>query len=98
MSEITLKPKQVFGYALVAVGVILIMLAVIQAAMTIGPIMEFIDELSPNPTIGQYIEALDGTVMPGFVEMTGWFLMLLIELLGGYFIANIGQKFAISRT
>jgi len=93
MVEITITPKKSFGYALAVIGIVIIVFAILQAALTIGTIMEFVNELSPNPTMGQWIDQWEANAMPGFVEILGWFFMLIIELLGGFFIANIGQKF-----
>jgi len=97
VSEITIKPKTFFGYILVTAGIVLILHAIFQATTTIGTIMEFIHALMPNPTIAQWMEKYKATAMPGLTETIGWALMLFIETIGGYFIANIGTKFALTR-
>jgi len=92
--EVKLTPKALFGHVLVIIGVIIILYAVFQASITFTTIMKFIDKLMPSPTITVWREQFQATEMPGFIETLGWFFMLIIELLGGFFIASIGIRVA----
>jgi len=92
MSKIELEPREIFGYALTILGVIILIYTYIQAGITIGTLMSFIGKLMPNPTIALYTQASAG--IPGFAETLSWFFMLTIQTLIGFFIASIGVKIA----
>lgn len=80
MSEIELKVelKQIFGIILLFFGIVVIMVAVFGAFSG-----------------SEHILILMGTELTeteAFVKVFAWFFALLIEALGGYFIASIGMK------
>lgn len=80
MSEIEFKiePKIVFGLIFVLLGIVVVFISVVGAFLGY-----------------EHISSLMGselTETEAFVEIFGWFFALLIEALGGYFIASIGMK------
>ena len=80
MSEFELKieARTVFGFIFILIGVVIIFFSLIQAFLGV----EHITEL-----IGTELTDIVATL-----EVFGWFFMLLIEVLAGYFLASIGVK------
>lgn len=92
--KVELEMREIFGYALVIFGIVLLVYTFMQAAITINNIMTFVGKLMPNPTTSLYREALETTEMPGFAEGLMWFFMLVIQTLIGFGIASLGVTIA----
>lgn len=73
------RPKTVFSFAIIIIGVILILHAVYIASLGIED-------------ISILIETEDITEFEAFTETLGWFFGLLIEILGGFFLGIIGTR------
>ena len=76
--ELKIEGRTVFGFIFILLGVVVILIAVFQAFLGVDPILSLI--------------GTELTDTQAFVEIFGWFFMLLIEVLGGYFLASIGVK------
>lgn len=76
--ELKIEAKTVFGFIFIFIGVVIIFFVLMQAFLGV----EHITEL-----IGTEITDTDA-----MVQVFGWFFMLFIEVLAGYFLASIGVK------
>jgi hypothetical protein len=76
--ELKVEPRHIFGAILLIIGVVVILISVFQAFFGSENI------LSLMGTVYNETEA--------FVKVFAWFFSLLIECIGGYFIASIGMK------
>jgi len=76
--ELKIEARTVFGFIFILLGVVVILFALFQAFLGVGHITDVIGS-----------EILEYEAM---VEVFGWFFMLLIEVLAGYFLASIGVK------
>ena len=76
--ELKIEARTVFGFIFILMGVVVIFIALFQAFLGVGHITELIGK-----------ELLEYEAM---VKVFGWFFMLLIEVLAGYFLASIGVK------
>ena len=76
--ELKIEARTVFGFIFILMGVVVILFALFQAFLGVGHITDVIGS-----------EILEYEAM---VEVFGWFFMLLIEVLAGYFLASIGVK------
>jgi len=76
--EMKIEAKTVFAFVFISLGIVIILVAVIQVFLGVEHIMELVGiELSDTE---------------GMIEVFGWFFMLLLELLAGYFLASVGVK------
>jgi hypothetical protein len=76
--ELKVEPKHIFGAILVTIGIVVILISVFQAFFG-----------------SENILSLMGTELnetEAFVKVFAWFFSLLIECVGGYFVASIGMK------
>ena len=80
--EVRIQVRAIIGYILVAIGTILILVAIFQAYSNLQPLSEFAEGLRQ-----QNIDQLAAFVH-GFV----WFFALLITVVGGFFIGSLGAK------
>ena len=76
--ELKVEGRTVFGFVFILLGVVVILFALFQASLGVDPILNLM--------------GTELTDTQAFVEIFGWFFMLLIEVLGGYFLASIGVK------
>jgi len=76
--ELKIEARTVFGFIFIVVGILVIFVALVQAFLGVEHIIDIIG-----------VEITDTVAM---VEVFGWFFMLLIEVLAGYFLASIGVK------
>jgi len=75
--ELKIEAKTVFGFIFILLGVVVIFVALVQAFLGVEHITDLIGEISETKAM---------------VEVFGWFFMLLIEVLAGFFLASIGAK------
>jgi len=75
--ELKIEARTVFGFIFIVVGILVIFVALVQAFLGVEHITDIIGEISETKAM---------------VEVFGWFFMLLIEVLAGYFLASIGVK------
>jgi len=75
--ELKIEAKTVFGFIFIVVGILVIFVALVQAFLGVEHITDLIGEISETKAM---------------VEVFGWFFMLLIEVLAGFFLASIGAK------
>jgi len=75
MSEISLKiePRTVFAFIFIIVGVIVILIAVVQAFLGIEDLSEF-------------------TNAEAYIQVLAWLFVMVVKLIGGFFLASIGLK------
>ena len=76
--ELKIEARTVFGFIFILMGVVVVLIALFQAFLGVGYITDVIGS-----------EILEYEAM---VKVFGWFFMLLIEVLAGYFLASIGVK------
>jgi len=76
--ELKIEARTVFSFIFILMGIIVIFVAIFQAFLGIEHISELMG-----------IELTDTEAL---IEVFGWFFSLLIEILGGYFLASIGLK------
>jgi len=76
--ELKIEARTVFSFIFILIGIVVIFVAIFQAFLGI----EHISEL-------MRIELTDTEAL---IEVFGWFFSLLIEILGGFFLASIGVK------
>lgn len=76
--ELKLDPRTVFAFVLIFIGVIVILHGVYRALVDV-------DQFSS--LIGTEI-----TQVEAYVQTLTWFFGLLIEILGGFFLALIGTR------
>ena len=76
--ELKIEARTVFGFIFILMGVVVVLIALFQAFLGVGHITGLIRK-----------ELLEYEAM---VKVFGWFFMLLIEVLAGYFLASIGVK------
>ncbi|MEX2737474.1 MAG: hypothetical protein Q6356_000165 [Candidatus Wukongarchaeota archaeon] len=76
--ELKIEARTVFGFIFILMWVVVVFIALFQAFLGVGHITDVIGS-----------EILEYEAM---VEVFGWFFMLLIEVLAGYFLASIGVK------
>jgi len=76
--ELKIEAKTVFGFIFILFGVVVIFFVLMQAFLGVQHITDIV--------------GTELTDIQAFVEVFGWFFMLLIEVLAGFFLASIGVK------
>ena len=76
--ELKIEPRHIFGSILIIIGVMVILHSVFVAVIGIEGILNLI--------------GTELTETEAMIEVFGWFFGLLIEALGGFFVAFIGTK------